>query len=176
MSSRTRSHKVRAGSSTVRIPRQSRWRRSSTPFVVVVPERPPLSLELLAWFARLLWRHRIRLAPLALATAAWPLTALLHALAWWSGLLFAVAAVLPLGWMVHVNAHRPAGQSASRWRLMSAAVITAAMGWLALAASFGPTTDPLPLTWLLITITTQTGWSVLRRMPASRPASRKETH
>lgn len=107
MSSRTRSRglKTAAGVHTVHIPRQ-RGRRSQ-PFVVVVPEHPSLTREAFGFLGRTLWRFRTALAPTGLALLAWPLTAILHAIAWWSGLLLAPVAAAPLLWLSFMQRRRP---------------------------------------------------------------------
>lgn len=164
MSSRTRTRravKVPAGATTVRIPRQ-RGRRSGQPFIVVVPDRPSLSREALGWLGRLLWRHRRSLAPLALAVLALPLTAVLHVLAWWSGLLLAPLAAGPLIWLALMQRRRPATGSVLGWRVGLALLVTAATAWLALAAAFGPLAGPLELIWLLTLITGQSTWLIVR--------------
>ncbi|MFE9447373.1 hypothetical protein [Streptomyces sp. NPDC006739] len=162
MSSRTRSRglKTAAGIHTVHIPR-SRGRRSQ-PFVVVVPEHPSLTREALGFLGRTLWRFRHALAPTFLALAAWPLTAILHALAWWSGLLLAPVAAAPLLWLGFVQFRRPARAAASAWRVGLALLATAAVTWAALAAGFGPLAGPLPLIWLLTWLTAQTAWLIVR--------------
>ncbi len=163
MSSRTRTRravKVPAGATTVRIPRQ-RGRRSGQPFIVVVPDRPSLSHEALGWLGRLLWRHRRGLAPLALAVLALPLTAVLHVLAWWSGLILAPLAAGPLIWLALMQRRRPATGSVLGWRVGLALLVTAATAWLALAAAFGPLAGPLELIWLLTLITGQSTWLIV---------------
>lgn len=167
MSSRTRSRrssvKVPVGATTVRIPRQ-RGRRSAQPFIVVVPDRPTLCREALGWVGRLLWTHRRALAPLALSVTALPLTAVLHALAWWSGLILAPLAAGPLGWLALMQRRRPAGdRGVLGWRIGLALLATAATAWLALAAAFGPLAGPLELLWLLTLIAAQSTWFIIRR-------------
>jgi hypothetical protein len=159
---RTRTVKTAAGVHTVQIPRQ-RGRRGAQPFVVVVPERPSLTREAFGFLGRLLWKHRRGIAPLTLAVAALPGTALLHWWAWWSGLLLAPLAVAPLGWLAFALLRRPAGRSVLLWRIGLAASATSALTWLSLAAGFGPTAGPLPVLWLLVTLAVQTAWLVIRR-------------
>ncbi|MFE9415497.1 hypothetical protein ACFYMX_07550 [Streptomyces griseofuscus] len=162
MSSRTRSRgiKTAAGIHTVHIPR-SRGRRSQ-PFVVVVPEHPSLTREALGFLGRLLWRFRAALAPTFLALLAWPLTALLHALAWWSGLLLAPVAAAPLLWLGIMQRRHPARTSVLAWRSGLTVLTTAALAWVALAAGFGPLAGPMPLIWLLAWLTAQTAWLIVR--------------
>ncbi|WP_055566993.1 hypothetical protein [Streptomyces atriruber] len=167
MSSRTRSRartaKVPAGATTVRIPRQ-RGRRSAQPFIVVVPERPSLTARFAGFLGELLWDHRRALAPLGVALAAFPVTALLHVLAWWSGLLLAPLAAGPLGWLLITQRRRPAAdRGVLGWRIGLTLLATATTAWLALAAAFGPLAGPLELLWLLTLITAQTAWLVIRR-------------
>lgn len=162
MPSRTRSRgiKTAAGVHTVHIPR-SRGRRSQ-PFVVVVPEHPSLTREALGFLGHLLWRFRGALAPTGLALLAWPLTALLHALAWWSGFLLAPVAAAPLLWLAVMQRRHPSRASVLAWRSGLTVLATVALAWVALAAEFGPLAGPLPLIWLLAWLTAQTAWLVVR--------------
>lgn len=163
MSSRTRSRKVRtsAGVHTVQIPRQ-RGRRSQ-PFVVVVPEHPSLTREALGFVGRGLWMARHALAPTGIALLALVLTGLLHLIAWWSGLVLAPAAVVPVVWFVVVQRSRPASGSTRTWRVALAVFATLAFAWAAFAAGFGPWAGSLPLVWLLTLIVAQTVWLFVRR-------------
>ncbi|MET9076205.1 hypothetical protein ABZX95_29580 [Streptomyces sp. NPDC004232] len=163
MSSRTRTRgmKTAAGIHTVRLPRQ-RGRRSAQPFIVVVPERDSLTREALGFLGRVLWRFRGALAPTFLAVLAWPLTAILHAIAWWSGLLLAPLAAAPLLWFGVVQRRRPARTAAVVWRAGLALLATAGFAWVALAAGFGPLAGPLPLIWLLAWLIAQTAWLIVR--------------
>ncbi|MFE2419692.1 hypothetical protein [Streptomyces hokutonensis] len=161
MSSRTRARGT-AGVHTVRIPHQ-RGRRSAQPFVVVVPERPSLTREALTAIGGLLWRFRRPLIPTALALLAWPVTALLHAIAWWSGLLLAPAAAVPVLWLLVMQRRRPARSSVLAWRAGLALLATTTAAWAAFAAGFGPLAGPLPLLWLLTWLIAQTAWLIVRR-------------
>ncbi|MEW2397505.1 hypothetical protein [Streptomyces sp. NPDC046862] len=163
MSSRTRTRAVKtaAGVHTVRIPRQ-RGRRSD-PFVIVVPERPSLTREAFGFIGRALWRFRRALAPTALAVLALPVTAILHVLAWWSGLLLAPVAAAPLVWLLVMQRRRPATGTTLGWRTGLAALAVTASAWVALAAGFGPLAGPLELLWLLTLIAAQTVWLIVRR-------------
>ncbi|MCL6738592.1 hypothetical protein [Streptomyces neyagawaensis] len=162
MSSRTRTRAVKtaAGVHTVRIPRQ-RGRRSD-PFVIVVPERPSLTREALGFVGRTLWRFRRALAPTALAVLAWPVTAVLHVIGWWSGLVLAPAALVPALWVLLMQRRRPVSGSVLGWRIGLAVLATLAAAWLALAAGFGPLAGPLALLWLLTLIAAQTTWFFVR--------------
>ncbi|MEU7500553.1 hypothetical protein AB0B52_26330 [Streptomyces griseofuscus] len=164
MSSRTRARgaKSAAGVHTIRIPRQ-RGRRSAQPFVVVIPEHPSLTREALGFVGRVLWRFRAALAPTGFALLAWPLAAILHAIAWWSALALAPVAAAPVLWFGFVQLHRPARTAAVVWRAGLALLATAAGAWLAFAAGFGPLAGPLPLLWLLAWLIAQTAWLVVRR-------------
>jgi hypothetical protein len=164
VSSRTRARtaKTAAGIHTVRIPRQ-RGRRGAQPFVVIVPEQPSLTREALGLLGRMLWRFRTALAPTLLAAAAVPLAAILHALAWWSGLLLAPLAFGPALWLGIVQRRRPGRRSVLAWRAGLAALTTAALAWVALAAGFGPLAGPLELLWLLTWIAAQSAWLIVRR-------------
>lgn len=160
MSSRTRARGVKtaAGVHTVRIPRQ-RGRRGGDPFVVVVPERPSLTREALAVIGGWLWRSRRALAPTTLAVLALVVAAVLHVIAWWSGLLLAPTAA---GLLV-MQRRRPATGSVLFWRAGLAALTSSALAWLATAAGFGPLAGALELWWLLTLITAQSAWLIVRR-------------
>ncbi|WEO97849.1 hypothetical protein A6P39_029645 [Streptomyces sp. FXJ1.172] len=164
MSSRTRTRgaKTAAGIHTVRIPRQ-RGRRATQPFVVVVPESPSLTREALGFAGRMLWRFRVALAPTALGLLALVVTAILHSIAWWSGLLLAPLAALPVLWLLVMQRRRPARTSVLAWRAGLTVLATVALAWAALAAGFGPLAGPLELIWLLIWLTAQTAWLIVRR-------------
>ncbi|BCK69794.1 hypothetical protein Srufu_037470 [Streptomyces libani subsp. rufus] len=159
--SRTRSAKA-AGVTTVRLPRQ-RGRRAADPFVIVVPERPSLTRQAMTGLALILWNHRRALAPTGAALLAFLLTALLHALAWWSGLVLAPLAVAPVLWLGFVHFRRPAQGSSALWRIALALLATVAFAWVALAAWFGPLAGPLELVWLLTWIVAQAAWLIVRR-------------
>ncbi|MYT12176.1 hypothetical protein YWIDRAFT_01414 [Streptomyces sp. SceaMP-e96] len=163
MSSRSRTRAVKAaGVTTVRIPRQ-RGRRAADPFVIVVPERPSLTRQALTGLALILWNHRRALAPTGAALSAFLVTALLHALAWWSGLVLAPLVVAPALWLGFVHFRRPSQGSAALWRVALALLATLAFAWVALAAWFGPLAGPLELVWLLTWLVAQTAWLIVRR-------------
>ncbi|MDT0545601.1 hypothetical protein [Streptomyces lonegramiae] len=165
MSSRTRARTVKtaAGVTTVRIPRQ-RGRRSADPFVVVVPERPTLTHLALDGAARWLWKHRRALTPLALGLLAFPTTAILHVMAWWSALVLAPAAAGPALWLAMTQRRRPAANAGVwGWRIAAALLGTSGIAWAASAAGFGPLAGPLELWWLLNLIAAQTTWLIVRR-------------
>ncbi|WP_105970951.1 hypothetical protein [Streptomyces geranii] len=164
MSSRTRTRRVKttAGVHTVRLPRQ-RGRRTAQPVLVVVPERPSIARELAGWAGGLLWRFRHALAPTGIALAVFVVTALLHALAWWSALVLAPAVAAPIGWLLFVQRRHPAHRTTLAWRIATAALATLALAWAALAAGFGPLAGPLELLWLLLLLPAQTGWLIVRR-------------
>ncbi len=159
--SRTRAVKTAGGVTTIRIPRQRG--RGSQPFVVVVPERPSWTREALGFAGRMLWRFRRALAPTAAALFALATTALLHAVAWWSGLVLAAVAVAPLVWLVRTQHTHPATGTALGWRIALALLAVTALVWLALAAGFGPLCGPLPLAWLVLAIGAQAAWIFVRR-------------
>ncbi|MFB6934368.1 hypothetical protein [Streptomyces chartreusis] len=164
MSSRTRTRAVKSGASvhTVRIPRQ-RGRRGSDPFVVVVPERPSLTRQALAGLGLMLWDHRRALAPTGFAVLALAVAGLLHALAWWSGLLLAPLATAPAVWFGIVQRRHSATGSTLAWRIALTVLATLASAWAALAAGFGPLAGPLEVVWLLTLIAAQTAWLIVRR-------------
>jgi hypothetical protein len=156
------SSRTRTAGATVRIPNQ-RGRRSRQPFVVVMPERQSLTRVLLGLAGQALWDARRALAPTGLALLAFALTALLHALAWWSGLVLAPAAVAPVVWLAIVQRSAPATGSALAWRIGLVALTFLAAGWVATAAAFGPLAGPLELWWLLTLIAAQSAWLIVRR-------------
>ncbi|MFG2552171.1 hypothetical protein [Streptomyces sp. NPDC048581] len=160
MSSRTRSRGA-AGIHTVRIPHQ-RGRRSQ-PFLIVVPDRPSLTREAFGFLGRALWRFRHALAPTGFAVLALIVTALLHVLGWWSGLVLAPLAIAPAVWLGIMQRRRPGHGSTLVWRIGLAAVATLAGAWAALAAGFGPLSGPLGLVWLLGLIVAQSAWLIVRR-------------
>ncbi|MGW3955158.1 hypothetical protein ACWEKM_30430 [Streptomyces sp. NPDC004752] len=164
MSSRTRTRgmKSAAGIHTVRLPRQ-RGRRSAQPFIVVVPEQPSLTREALSFLGRMLWRFRGALAPTGLALLAFVGTAVLHSIAWWSGLILAVAAAGPGMWLGSVQYRRPSKGSTLRLRIATAVGATFVLGWVALAAGFGPLAGPLAQIWLTGLIVAQCAWFFVRR-------------
>ncbi|MEV5982057.1 hypothetical protein [Streptomyces sp. NPDC052114] len=167
MSSRTRT-RARAAKAptgtTIRLPRQRGRRRAAQPFIIVVPEHRSLTREFLGLLAGALWTHRGPLAPTAIALAAFPVTALLHVLAWWSGLVLAPLTAGPLLWLLITQRRRPAADRAVwAWRAGLTALGTAAAAWIALAAAFGPLAGPLDLAWLLTLIAAQAVWLVIRR-------------
>ncbi|MFJ3665665.1 hypothetical protein ACIPSE_04340 [Streptomyces sp. NPDC090106] len=159
MSSRTRGA---AGVHTVRIPRQ-KGRRGAQPFVVVVPEHPSLTREAASALGGLIWRSRRALAPTGLAVLALIAAGLLHAIAWWSGLLLAPVAAGPLAWLLVMQRRRPAAGSVLFWRIGVALLVTLALVWLAFAAGFGPLAGALELVWLLTLLAAQTAWLIVRR-------------
>ncbi|MET9293824.1 hypothetical protein [Streptomyces sp. NPDC003077] len=163
MIGRSRTVRVPRDGTTVHIPHQGRGGRQQQPMVVLLPDRPSLTREALGWLGRLLWRRRGALAPTALAVAALPLTALLHAVAWWSGLLLAPAAVLPLGWLTLTQRRRPVRGPALAWRAGLAVLGAAAFAWVALATGFGPLAGPMEVVWLLTWLAAQTAWLLVRR-------------
>ncbi|MFJ3771115.1 hypothetical protein ACIPX0_05405 [Streptomyces sp. NPDC090075] len=162
MSSRTRARGRRAASVTsINIPRQ-RGRRSQ-PFIVVVPEHPSLTREALGFAGRLLWKSRSALAPTALALLALAVTAILHALSWWYGLVFLPVALAPGAWLGIMHVRRPRTGSTLYWRITAAAAVTLAVVWLLLAAVFGPFAGPLEGIWLAGWILAQAAWLIVRR-------------
>ncbi|WP_369188892.1 hypothetical protein [Streptomyces sp. R08] len=160
MSSRTRARGA-AGVHTVRIPHQ-RGRRSQ-PFLIVVPDRPSLTREAFGFLGRTLWHFRRALAPTGLAVLALVVTALLHVLGWWSGLVLAPLAAAPAVWLGIMQHRRPAHGSALAWRIALAALATLTGSWAALAAGFGPLAGSLGLVWLLALIIAQSAWLIVRR-------------
>jgi len=160
VSSRTRTRGA-AGVHTVRIPRQ-RGRRSQ-PFLIVVPDRPSLTREVFGFLGRLLWTFRAALAPTGLALLALVVTALLHVLGWWSGLVLAPLAIAPAVWLGVMQHRRPAHRSTLAWRIALTALATLTGAWAALAAGFGPLAGPLGLIWLIALIIAQSAWLIVRR-------------
>lgn len=109
-----------------------------------------------------LWSVRRALAPTGLSVAAFVVAGLLHVIAWWSALVIAPVAAGPVVWLLVMQRRRPARAAALAWRIGLAALATLAAVWLALAAGFGPLNGPLVLLWLLIGITAQTVWLIIR--------------
>ncbi|WP_405807457.1 hypothetical protein OG729_20100 [Streptomyces sp. NBC_00210] len=166
---RIRTAKVPRGTTAIRIPRQGRrriGRRAAQPIVLVVPEQPSLGARAAAAAGGWLWDRRGSWAPTAIALAAFLAAAIVHALAWWSGLVLAPATAAPLIWLLRTNRQRPAGDpSVRRWRNGLVLLATTATAWAALALAFGPTAGPLELLWLISTIAAQTLWLRSRRTP-----------
>ncbi|WP_217552680.1 hypothetical protein [Streptomyces sp. GbtcB6] len=163
MSSRTRARRRTAASvHSIHIPRQ-RGRRGSQPFIVVVPEHPSLTREAFGFAGRLLWRFRSALAPTLLALLALALTAVMHALSCWYGLVFLPVALAPAAWLGIMHVRRPRSGSTLYWRITASAAVTLAVIWLLLAAVFGPFAGPLEGIWLSGWILAQAAWLIVRR-------------
>ncbi|MFD9444252.1 hypothetical protein ACFWBR_20350 [Streptomyces sp. NPDC060006] len=146
------------------MPSRTRTRRTRQPFVVVMPERRrSLTGRAAGAVALLLWDSRRALAPTGLALLALVLTAVLHVLAWWSGLVLAPAALAPLVWLAIAQRRAPARGSDLALRIALSVVSALAGGWVALAAAVGPFTGPLEIWWLLALIGAQTAWLIVRR-------------
>ncbi|WP_394432509.1 hypothetical protein [Streptomyces sp. SGAir0957] len=162
-SSRRRTAKVPAGATVINLPRQRRTGRAGQPFIVVVPTHPTWKQRLAAATGRAIWNQRRALIPTFGALFVLPLTALLHALAWWTGLVLAPLAAGPLVWLLTMQRRRPAGErTVLAWRLALALLTTATLAWTALAAAFGPLAGPLGVLWLLLWTLAQTGWLIVR--------------
>ncbi|WP_405536390.1 hypothetical protein [Streptomyces sp. NBC_00075] len=128
-----------------------------------MPERPSLTREFAVFVGRLLWCFRVSLAPTGIALATFVVTALLHALAWWSALVLAPAVAAPIAWLAFVQRRHPAHRTTLAWRIGTAALATLALGWAALAAGFGPLAGPLELLWLFLLLPAQAAWLIVRR-------------
>ncbi|MFE6889979.1 hypothetical protein [Streptomyces sp. NPDC057694] len=163
-SSRRRTAKVPASATVINMPRQRRSGRSGQPFIVVVPTHGhSWKQRLAAATGRAVWRHRHALIPSFAALAALPATALLHALAWWSGLVLAPLAAGPLVWLLLTQRRRPTSErTVLVWRIGLSLLATAAIAWAALAAAFNPLAGPLGLLWVLLWAIAQSGWLVVR--------------
>ncbi|EXU86280.1 membrane protein [Streptomyces noursei PD-1] len=147
----------------VHIPHQ-RGRRGDAPFVVVVPQRPTLTARAAAAVGWWVWEHRLALAPTLLGLVALPLSAVLHLLAWWSGVLLTPLAGVPLAWLITLQRDDPAlDRAAFGWRLALTLAAITAVAWLALAAAFGPLAGPLGWLWVFLLIAAQSIWSLVRR-------------
>ncbi|GAB7108241.1 hypothetical protein JCM4814A_65550 [Streptomyces phaeofaciens JCM 4814] len=162
MSSRTRAGGPKRAVHTVQIPRQ-RGRRGAQPFVIVVPESPSLAREAAGFIGRAVWKGRRALAPTGLALVALAVTGLLHVLGWWTGLVLAPLAAAPGAWLWFLQVRRPGRGTVALWRAGLALLATLTAAWAALAAGFGPLAGPLELVWLLMWITAQTAWLIVRR-------------
>lgn len=169
MSKNARARKTPPGVTAIRIPRQrrSRFGRGSVePIILVVPEQPSLGVRAATAVGGWLWDRRGAWAPTGIALAAFAATAVGHLLAWWTGLVLAPAAALPLAWLLLVKRRRPAGDRTVRHlRIGLAALATTVTAWAALALAFGPTAGPLELLWALTAIAAQTLWLFARRNP-----------
>ncbi|MFE0037437.1 hypothetical protein [Streptomyces sp. NPDC059015] len=111
-----------------------------------------------------MWARRTSWAPTGIALAALINAAIVHALAWWTGLVLAPTTAAPLVWLWWTSQHRPAAdRSVRRWRRGLALLGIAATAWAALGVAFGPTAGPLELLWLIIAIAAQTLWTRARR-------------
>ncbi|MER7348860.1 hypothetical protein ABT390_26025 [Streptomyces aurantiacus] len=166
MSSRTRPRartmKVPVGATTVRIPRQRGRRQQS--FVLVVPERPSLTGRALATTGRLLWHHRLALLPTGSALLLLVLTAVLHVLAPWAGLLVAAVGLLPLIALLIPPLYRRLVGGDRVWKWGAAAVVAVVGLWSGLAILFGPLAGPLEVLWFLGLLAAHGLWFALRRM------------
>jgi hypothetical protein len=88
------------------------WRRGADPFVIVVPEGPSLTREALGFVGRGLWTFRRALAPTGLSLLAFLMAGLLHLIAWWSSVVIAPVAAVPLVWLLVMQRRRPARSAA----------------------------------------------------------------
>lgn len=165
MPSRTRTRRAAAGVHTVKIPHQRG--RGAEQLIVVVPPRQSMARRAGGRLALAAWEHRQALAPTFAAVLAFNLAALLHALAWWSGLILAPAALAPVVALAIVQRRHPVRGAALTWRIGLTAASTFTAAWLALAATFGPLfgphARPLCIVWLLALIGAQTTWPLVRR-------------
>jgi hypothetical protein len=114
--------------------------------------------------ARLAWRYRSELAPLALsillALAGWALH-LTHP-AWW----LAIGAVAVLAAASLVIAGARLGLATQAERIYAAVTVAAAGGWLAAATAVGPVAAPLPLVLLCGGLVLAVPWWAHRRRRA----------
>ncbi|MFE7120844.1 hypothetical protein ACFU99_35990 [Streptomyces sp. NPDC057654] len=134
--SRSRSARVLKGATMIEIPEQRPRRGRRGRVVVVVPEHRD---------------HRPLFAPAAVALCAIPATALVHAVAWWAGLVLALSAVVPV-----------VGALAGWLRVRDAAAGAMALLWSGLAVAFGPLTGPLWVLWALSAAVCQAVWLLPR--------------
>ncbi|AWI30416.1 hypothetical protein [Streptomyces tirandamycinicus] len=169
MSNRTRARgaKIPPGATAIRVPRQRRrgfGGRQMGPIILVVPEKPSLAARATYAVGGWVWDRRRSWAPTGIAVVAFVAAAIVHVLAWWTGLVLAPATAAPLVWLWWTSRHRPAeARSVRRWRRGLALLGIAAAAWAALAVAFGPTAGPLELLWLIATIAAQALWLQLRR-------------
>lgn len=166
MSRRTRS----SAASTVRIPRQ----RGGQPVIVVLsPEPPTLTTRAAQAAGRWVWKHRRSWAPTGIASTLLVLTEVVHLIEPRTGWVLAVLALAPAGvWVWGMLRRRPTSRQAVVWRALLAAFSTSATAWIAFAAGFGPAHPALLTAWAVLTLISQTGWLVARRLTA---ATEKET-
>ncbi|MFD8415557.1 hypothetical protein ACFV2Q_27985 [Streptomyces sp. NPDC059650] len=158
MSRRTRP----SAASTVRIPRQ----RGSEPVILVLsPEPQPLTTRAALAAGRWAWKHRRSWAPTAIATALLVLTGAIHVIEPRTGWALAVLALAPAGvWVWGMLRRRPTSRQAVVWRALLAAFATTVGAWVSLAAGFGPAHPALFTVWAVLTLISQVGWLVTRRL------------
>ncbi|MEW2417954.1 hypothetical protein AB0953_30210 [Streptomyces sp. NPDC046866] len=166
MSRRTRPR----AASTVRIPRQ----RGGQPVILVLsPEPQPLITRAALAAGRWAWKHRRSWAPTGLATALLVLTGAIHVTEPRIGWALAVFALAPAGvWAWGMLRRRPTSRQAVVWRALLAAFAAAGGAWVALAVGFGPAHPALFTAWAVLTLISQTGWLVARRLSS---VTEKET-
>ncbi|MBT2367148.1 hypothetical protein J7E88_17995 [Streptomyces sp. ISL-10] len=163
---RARNAKMPPGTTAIRIPRQRRrgFGRRPEPIILVVPEQPLLAARAAYAVGGWMWDRRRAWAPTGIAVAAFVTAAIVHVLAWWTGLVLAPATAAPLVWLWWTYQHRPAEEpSVRRWRRGLALLGVASTAWAALALAFGPTAGPLELLWLVNAIAAQVLWLQVRR-------------
>ena len=146
--------------------RQARYaRRAGMQPMMVINSGDPLPELVLVVIARLAWRYRSELAPVAV-------TAALAGAGWWlhaayptpappavlAGSLVAAGAVGAFG--------RRAGLGPVAERAYAGAVLLAGGAWLALAAALGPLTRPLPLSLGIGALVLSVPWWAHRRRRA----------
>ncbi|MGW5341764.1 hypothetical protein [Streptomyces sp. NPDC004050] len=151
-----------SAASTVRIPRQ----RGSEPVILVLsPEPPTLTTRAALAAGRWVWKHRRAWAPTGIATTLLVLTGVVHLIEPRTGWVLAVLALAPAGvWAWGMLRRRPTSRQAIVWRALLAAFATAAGAWIALAAGFGPAHPALFTAWAVLTLISQTGWLMARRL------------
>ncbi|MCC3775344.1 hypothetical protein [Streptomyces sp. UNOB3_S3] len=138
---------------TVRIPTQRRGRHE-TPLVIVVPEQLTWRQRLAMALGRAAWKRRRGIGLLLACLLCLPATAIAHVLA--PGLWLALATLAAAGpaWLLWTHRQWPTDDPrVQAWRYGIAAAVLVTGAWAAASVAFGPFTQPLPLVWLLLTIT-----------------------
>jgi DNA segregation ATPase FtsK/SpoIIIE, S-DNA-T family len=146
-----------------------RRNREPVPLLLVPDDDGSALGYLLGALARLTWRHRSALAPLALAGVVFGVGAWLHAThpGYWPWLAGATAVIVTLIGALPSTWGRwwaPLGRRAER---VYAGVSTAVTGgWLTSATLVGATVKPLPLVWAIGTLLCAVPWWAHRRRRA----------
>ncbi|GAA0426491.1 hypothetical protein [Streptomyces luteireticuli] len=152
---------------TVRIPKQRRGARQA-PVVIVVPEQLTWRQRAVAAIGRAAWRRRRSFLPVTVAVLCLLGVAIVHGIA---PAIWPVPVLAALGgpaWLVWAEQKRPAIAPRVRaWRYVLAAAWLTGGSWAAASIAYGPLAGPLPLFWLVLTIT---GHVLRRHLRTARSA------